>query len=84
MSGLDLLDVIGAGFARLVDLAPQFDEATIPVDHDDSSDWTLVGLRRYESRSRAGRRRPWDRNATPIDFRRARRMSASCNRSTRS
>ena len=43
MSGLDLLDAIGAGFARLVDLAPQFDEATIPVDHDDCSDWTQVG-----------------------------------------
>ena len=43
MSGHDLLDAIGAGFARLVDLAPQFDEATIPVDHDDSSDWTQVG-----------------------------------------
>ena len=43
MSGHDLLDAIGAGFARLVDLAPQFDEATIPVDHDDCGDWTQVG-----------------------------------------
>jgi len=43
MSGHDLLDAIGAGFARLVELAPQFDEATIPVDHDDASDWTQVG-----------------------------------------
>ncbi|MSO61012.1 MAG: hypothetical protein EXQ50_02795 [Acidobacteria bacterium] len=43
MSGHDLLDAIGAGFARLVELAPQFDEATIPVDHNDSGDWTLVG-----------------------------------------
>ncbi len=58
MSGHDLLDAIGAGFARLVELAPNLDQATTPVDHDDSGDWTLVGDDLRDAMNREAERHP--------------------------
>lgn len=43
MSKHEILGAIADGFARLVELAPHFDEATIPVDQDEYGDWARVG-----------------------------------------